>query len=199
MQIAVIVSGSILMIGVLAPTIAIAYAVQYGYLRTSRQLRHLDLEAKTPLYTQATETSDGLLYIRAFGWQEYKLRRGFERLDASQKPFYVLYSLQRWLGLVLDLLAAAIALILAAIALKLRGITSEAAFGLSFYHAIDFSRILTTVIRSWTHLETTVGAISRLRSFILDTPAEPERGMIPPKSWPRCGKIQLQRVTSRYR
>lgn len=187
------------MVAILAPIIAIAYAVQYGYLRTSRQLRYLDLESKTPLYTLFTETAEGLIYIRAYGWQEHKLQCGFARLDASQKPYYLLFSLQRWLGLVLDLLAALIAVVLATLALKWRDTTSEAAFGLSFYHAIEFSRILSAVICFWTHLETTVGAISRLRSFLRETPVEPEKGVIPPKNWPRHGKIQLQRVTARYR
>ncbi|KAJ6782801.1 hypothetical protein PWT90_09671 [Aphanocladium album] len=198
-QIAAIVSGSTHMIAILAPMIATAYAVQYGYLRTSRQLRYLDLESKTPLYTLFTETTDGLMYIRAYGWQQHKLESGFARLDASQKPYYLLFSLQRWLGLILDLLAAVIAVVLASLALKLRDTTSEAAFGLSFYHAIEFSRILTAVIRYWTHLETTVGAISRLRSFLRETPVEPEKGVMPPKNWPRNGRIQLQRVTARYR
>ncbi|KAJ3498408.1 hypothetical protein NLG97_g1156 [Lecanicillium saksenae] len=197
-QIAAIVSGSTYMVAILAPMIAIAYAVQYCYLRTSRQLRYLDLESKTPLYTLFTEVTDGLMYVRAYGWQQHKLERGFERLDASQKPYYLLFSLQRWLGLVLDLLAAAIAVVLATLALKLRDTTSEAAFGLSFYHAIEFSRILTAVIRFWTTLETAVGAISRLRSFLRETPVEPAKGVIPPKNWPRNGRIQIQRVTARY-
>lgn len=84
-QIAAIVSGSTYMVVFLAPIIAIAYAVQYGYLRTSRQLRHLDLESRTPLYTLFTENAEGLLFIRAYGWQEHKLQSGFERLDVVTK------------------------------------------------------------------------------------------------------------------
>lgn len=56
-----------------APLIAIAgfvvYLIQKFYLRTSRQLRQLDLETKSSLYTQFTETIIGLTTIRAFGWQ----------------------------------------------------------------------------------------------------------------------------------
>ncbi|KAF3402447.1 Metal resistance protein YCF1 [Talaromyces pinophilus] len=59
----------------LAPLIPVAgfavYLIQKFYLRTSRQLRLLDLETKSPLYTQFTETISGLTTVRAFGWQRY--------------------------------------------------------------------------------------------------------------------------------
>jgi ATP-binding cassette, subfamily C (CFTR/MRP), member 1 len=49
------------------------YVVQKFYLRTSRQLRFLDLEAKSPLYTNFLETLSGLATIRAFGWTKQNL------------------------------------------------------------------------------------------------------------------------------
>lgn len=42
------------------------YMVQRFYLKTSRQLRLLDLEAKSPLYSHFMETLSGLITIRAF-------------------------------------------------------------------------------------------------------------------------------------
>ncbi|KAF6524509.1 hypothetical protein HZS61_013008 [Fusarium oxysporum f. sp. conglutinans] len=43
------------------------YSVQRFYLRTSRQLRLLDLEAKSPLYTHFMDTVRGITTLRAFG------------------------------------------------------------------------------------------------------------------------------------
>lgn len=45
----------------------IFYLLQHFYLRTSRQLRLLEIEHKAPLDTQMTETLEGLPTIRAFG------------------------------------------------------------------------------------------------------------------------------------
>lgn len=51
------------------PSIAVFYYyLQRGYLRTSRQLRFLDLEEKAPAHSQFLETLAGLPTIRAFGW-----------------------------------------------------------------------------------------------------------------------------------
>jgi ATP-binding cassette subfamily C (CFTR/MRP) protein 1 len=54
---------------IVLPFVAIVvYILQKFYLRTSRQIRLMDLEAKAPLYTNFLETLSGLVTIRAFGW-----------------------------------------------------------------------------------------------------------------------------------
>jgi len=83
--------------------------LQKFYLRTSRQMRLLDLEAKSPLYSHFIETLSGLTTIRAFGWTEIFREQNLALLDTSQKPYYLLFCIQRWLGLVHDLLVTALA------------------------------------------------------------------------------------------
>ncbi|MAD85040.1 MAG: hypothetical protein CL912_18935 [Deltaproteobacteria bacterium] len=56
------------------------------YYRTSRQVRILDLEAKSPLYTHFIETLSGLPTIRAFGWSSSFISQNLNLLDASQSP-----------------------------------------------------------------------------------------------------------------
>ena len=90
----------------------LVWVIQKLYLRTSRQLRLLDLETKSPLYTHILETMDGLTTIRVFGWQSAFVQKNHDLLDASQKSFYLLYCIQRWLNLVLDLLVAGLAVVL---------------------------------------------------------------------------------------
>lgn len=81
-------------------------------IETSRQLRHLDLEAKSPLYTQFSETLNGVVTIRAFGWETAFTDENLRLLDLSQKPYYLLFCIQRWLGVVMDLFVAGIAVVL---------------------------------------------------------------------------------------
>jgi ATP-binding cassette, subfamily C (CFTR/MRP), member 1 len=104
--------------------IFIFYAVQKYYLRTSRQLRFMDLEAKSPLYTQFIESLGGLATIRAFGWENDSQVHNNELLDSSQQPFYLLFMIQRWLTLVLDLVAMGLALIVVGLAFKIRATVS---------------------------------------------------------------------------
>ncbi|KAM3461808.1 hypothetical protein MY5147_009897 [Beauveria neobassiana] len=97
--------------------IAALYVILSFYLRTSRQIRLLVLEAKAPLYDHFLQTIDGGATIRAFRWQERFTRMNEELLDLSQKSFYALYSAQQWLQVVLDLLVAALATLLTALVL----------------------------------------------------------------------------------
>jgi len=78
----------------------VGYLIQRVYLRTSRQVRLMDLEAKAPLCTHFLESLAGIATIRSFGWVSAYRRRNNERLDQSQIPFYLLSQIQNWLALV---------------------------------------------------------------------------------------------------
>lgn len=68
---------------------------QKFYVRTSRQIRLFDLEAKSPLFTQFLDLLQGLSTVRAFAWGPRFIERYLDLLDASQRPFYLLFCIQR--------------------------------------------------------------------------------------------------------
>lgn len=111
--------------------LAVLYHLQRVYLRTSRQLRLLDLESRSPVYSHFLETMEGLATIRAFGWEDKFRDINLERLDDSQKPYYLMFCIQRWLGLVLNLIVAAVAVIIVSLALSLKGTTTVGLLGVS--------------------------------------------------------------------
>ena len=77
------------------PILAITvYAAQRVYLRTSKRIRHLDLEAKAPLYAHFTDALGGIGSLWAFGWQDLSKEENDLLLDNSQRSFYLLYCIQ---------------------------------------------------------------------------------------------------------
>ncbi|PYH46216.1 P-loop containing nucleoside triphosphate hydrolase protein [Aspergillus saccharolyticus JOP 1030-1] len=199
-QIALISLGSSYMAVTIIPCLLVLYCAQKVYLRTSRQLRFLDLEAKSPLYTIFMETLEGLPTIRGLGWQRSFVVECLRRLDESQKPYYLLYCIQRWLNVVLDLLVAALAVILIALATSLRDSTDPGKLGVSLTAIMAFSQNLQEVVTSWTSLETSLGAIARTRSFEMKTPIEhkPRETVKPPPSWPAEGRIEITSLSASY-
>lgn len=177
------------------------YAVQKYYLRTSRQLRFLDLEAKSPLYSQFLETLSGLTTIRAFSWQGQLITLNDQRLDRSQKPFYLLFSVQRWLNLVLDLITSALAVVVTAVSINLRGHVSAGFAGVALYNIMTLSAAMKAAVTVWTVLETSIGAVARVKSFEETTPSENKPGELgsPPDDWPSQGALKLQNVNASYR
>ncbi|RKK67240.1 hypothetical protein BFJ69_g14663 [Fusarium oxysporum] len=197
-QIGVVASGASYFGAFLPISFLALYLIQKYYLRTSRQMRLLDLEAKTPLYTQFTEITAGLPTIRSFGWTDEFLDESCRMLNTSQKPFYLMFCIQRWLELVLDLFVAGMAILLVTIALRIPGTTSEGAIGLAMVNLLGLNLTLTTVIDQWTTLETSLGAIARLKSFISNTPNENKQDETKaPDNWPG-GRIVFDGVTASY-
>ncbi|RAH40919.1 P-loop containing nucleoside triphosphate hydrolase protein [Aspergillus brunneoviolaceus CBS 621.78] len=143
-------------------TVFVVYWIQNFYLRSSRQLRHLELEAKSPLYTQFTETLGGLITIRAFGWQGNFEAEHRDLLQTSQRPYYFLFIIQRWLALVLDLLVAALAVMLAVFAVFVPKIGP---IGVSLISLITLNEQLAELVNCWTSLDTSIGAVNRIRGF----------------------------------
>ncbi|KAM3453053.1 hypothetical protein NHJ6243_009225 [Beauveria neobassiana] len=128
----IVAAGTAYFIPAMAFILVALYAIQLFYLRTSRQLRLLELESSERLFTHFTETSKGIQHIRSFGWRD------------------------------------------------------------------DFNASF--LIRSWTNLETTLGAVARIKDFCADTPIEKDtlRGAELPENWPATGLIDFNGVSASY-
>ncbi|KAH8662384.1 ABC multidrug transporter [Xylariales sp. PMI_506] len=180
---------------------AILYVVQKFYLPTSKQLRILDLEAKSPLYTQFLDTLNGLVTIRAYGWFPRLAAQNKELLDTSQRPSYLLAMAQQWLLLTMNMVVAFLATILAVLATRLVGGADASSVGAGMVMLMTFGTTLTSMVNSYTGLEISLGGISRLKTFSETTDREDKAGedVVPPEEWPTRGKITLQNVTASYR
>lgn len=161
----------------------------------------MDLEAKAPLYSQFTECLGGLVTIRAFGWEKAMEQKSRELLEKSQRPFYLLFSVQRWLTLVLDLVVAGIATILIICVVAMRGSINAGYVGVALYNIIQFSQSIKLLITFWTNLETHIGSIARVKIFNETVKPEdtPEELRPVPAAWPAQGAIELKSVSACYR
>lgn len=176
------------------------WALQNVYIRTSRQLRILDIEARSPLYTHFAETVAGLMTIRTFGWTEAFKTTNIQLLDQSQRPYYSLYCIQRWLSLVLDLIVAAEAILVVGLAVGIRGSTSAGLLGVSLNNVLSFSAALSNFLGGWTMLETSLGSIARLKGFeeAVQPEDKAEECVVPDSDWPAQGHIQFRNVSAFY-
>ncbi|KAK3180626.1 hypothetical protein K4F52_007976 [Lecanicillium sp. MT-2017a] len=185
------------------PLILIAvYYIQLFYLRTSRQIRHLDLETKTPLYTQFSEMASGIEHIRCFGWQERSLTKNHELMDRSQRPAYAMFCIQRWLNITMDMITLVLATVIVSFAFYVDAV-SQSGLGLALLNITSFSQQLGGTIKMWTGLETALGALARLREFMKVTPVEQEDDSTPPATlpvnWPNRGEVDFRNLSVAYR
>lgn len=109
--------------------------------------------------------------------------------------------LQRWLNLVLDLLVAGIAAAVVVLAVAGNRAISGAQVGIALNIMLVSNKTLLKLVESWTLLETSLGAIARVRNLETLTPAEGSQidTMAPPTSWPAQGSVDFNDITASYR
>ncbi|KAI0170239.1 ABC transporter [Pestalotiopsis sp. NC0098] len=180
--------------------LAALYALQSFYLRTSRQVRLLEIEAKAPLYTHFLESVAGAATIRAFGWQSVYQERNYKLIDQSQRPAYLQYCIQHWLSFVLDMLVTALAVILVAVIVTWKDKFTAGNVGVSLVMVMTFSTVLMRLIKMWTMMESSIGAVARVKRFATETESE-ERDSPSTEvaaDWPRQGAIEFRSLVAAH-
>ncbi|KAK1475983.1 ABC transporter [Colletotrichum tamarilloi] len=184
--------------------ILLLYLLQRVYLQTSRQIRLLDLETKSPLFSHFIASATGLITIRALGphWTSRVQSQNLQRLDLSQRAFYAMGSLQKWLLLVLNLVVAALAVLLVASAVVLRDRVDAGLLGVALVSVMTFGQLLTLLLNYWAQLETSLGAVARIREFEAETPSEEnedhDEDPAVKEEWPSSGRIDVRDVSAAY-
>jgi ABC-type multidrug transport system fused ATPase/permease subunit len=164
------------------------------YLRSSRRLRLMDIEAKAPILSLLVEALSGIVTVRSLGWTHWYLQRGIEVLGQSQLPFHLLQSAQVSLNLFLDLFVAALALVVISIAVGTRN-TNGSSLGLALLNIVGLGQSVKGVVYFWTSLEITLGAVARIRDFTMETASENHGEASPDSDWPSMGDIIFQNIT----
>lgn len=181
-------------LGVTIPFFAVyVYFLQSFYLQTSRQIRLLAIEAHAPLFTHFSESIAGAVTIRAFGWQSYHQERNYRLIDASQRPVYLQSCIQHWLSFVLEMVTTVLAVLLVSTVLIWKDRFSPGSVGVSLVTVIGFSEVLVRLVKTWTTLEPSIGAVSRVKRFSEETETEErqEKGAYVPATWPQAGAIEF--------
>lgn len=161
----------------------------------------MDIESKSSVYAQFVESLAGLTTIRAFGWGDEAKSENCGFLDVTQRPYYLLLCIQRWLSFTIDTLIAFMAIILAVIAILLRSEISPGYMGVALVNVMSLNASMKLFLQSWTSLETSIGSVLRVRSFEASTESEDKPGasQTPPTDWPSDGSLKIQNLSASYR
>lgn len=91
-------------------------------------------------------------------------------------------------------------MIVVALATTLTKTTSGGRLGVALSSVVQFNSTLALMLMFWTEMETSLGAISRLKGFEEGTISEnkPEESSAPNEEWPQTGVIELNNVSASY-
>ncbi|KAE8319323.1 P-loop containing nucleoside triphosphate hydrolase protein [Aspergillus transmontanensis] len=179
-----IATGSAYMAFTIPVTLVVLYFLQKIYLKTSRQLRYLDLECRSPLYSHFVDVLDGLPTIWAF--VPKAILQAIVRAEMVEPGTgYCGDGPGDHCGG------------------TSRGVhesTNAGLLGVALNHILGFNQLLSFFITSWATFETSLRAIARVESFVETTPSEFRDGEIPEPlvSWPEEGAIHIQGLSLSY-
>ncbi|KAK6080822.1 ABC multidrug transporter [Seiridium cupressi] len=113
------------------------------------------------------------------------MEKYFELLGASQHPYYLMFRLQQWLELVLDLMVAVFAVIHKVLAVELRSQFSPGFVALALLNGTSFN---------------INGVIARVKGFCEETKNENLASEISlvPEQWPSYGHVSTENLTDSY-
>lgn len=160
------------------------------------------IELKAPIASLFLDTIHGVKTIQAFGWSQAYVQKGYSLLDASQKPYYLMFCVQRWLILVLALIVTGLELVVIGLAIALKAKVSAGLVGLAAVQVTTLTKGLSDLVMQWTEMETSLGAVSRIYKYTHGTPREDhlgERMAALPGNWPLAGSIAFDGISATYR
>ncbi|CAK5279437.1 unnamed protein product [Mycena citricolor] len=173
------------------PAVVIAYLYQrlaVGYINTGRDLRRIQANYRSPIFSNFGEVLSGIVTVRAFSAEERFMDSLHAQVDKMTEVWYAFWMTNRWLLLNFDFLVltsteAVFTTSLFAIAM----LDNDAGLaGLAITSALNFTQSVYWACRFWTMLELDLNSVERIIEY-MDLPQEPTaviEANRPPAYWP---------------
>ncbi|KAF9230741.1 ABC transporter type 1, transmembrane domain-containing protein [Melanogaster broomeanus] len=155
-----------------------------GYLRTGRDLRRMESNSRSPIFSGFGELLEGIVTVRAFSVERRFMDDLHGKIDITTKMWYNFWMTNRWLLLNFDALGGLAVLITKLFALS--GYVGPGIAGLCITSAMTFTMSVYWACRLWTALELDLNSVERVTEY-LDLPPEPPaviESNRPPAYWP---------------
>ncbi|KAF9432868.1 hypothetical protein BGZ76_010220 [Entomortierella beljakovae] len=175
------------------------------YIRTSRQVKRIDSQTRSPIYSQLSETLDGLTSVRAFGVGERFMGRFIEAQEANGRAFFAYLICARWLGFRLDALSALFLGITAVACVAVRDSQQAALVGLALSYVTQLSGELQWAVRQSVEAAILMVSVERMMEYAQVKPEEsgrhrfnPDGSSVIPNGWPSEAKITFTDMSLTY-
>lgn len=171
------------------------------YLPVGRDLKRMHSVMQSPLFQHFGETLNGVVTIRAYGDYTRFLIDNCAHINASNRPYYYIWAVNRWLSARLDVAGALVSGVTASFVILQVGSIDAGAAGLALTYAATFPELLMYLVRSYSQAELQFNSVERVEEYI---DVEHEGAAIlpdsrPPSNWPADGGVEFKDYTTRYR
>ena len=150
---------------IILPMGVLYYLIQLFYMPTSRQCRRLDSVAASPVYSNFTETIQGVAVIRSFNEEKYFQKLNENTVDRNMKFRFIQYASNRWLSIRVDTLGNLMVFASVVFAVVSKSTLTAGLVGLSISYSLQINEFLCWLLRQYVDLETNTVAMERVREY----------------------------------
>ncbi|KAJ6497501.1 hypothetical protein C8R45DRAFT_898828 [Mycena sanguinolenta] len=179
------------------------YTFAVGYLNTGRDLRRMESNSRSPIFSDFGELLHGIVTVRAFSAEKRFLDNLHTRIDLTTKMWYTFWMTNRWLLLNFDFLGSMSVFFTSMFSIHFL-VDNAGLAGLAITSALNFTSSVYWACRFWTGLELDLNSVERVVEY-LDLPQEPPaviESNRPPAYWPSSAKndslIVAENLTVKY-
>ncbi|KAF9258420.1 hypothetical protein L218DRAFT_934784 [Marasmius fiardii PR-910] len=177
-----------------------------AYLNTGRDLRRMEANSRSPIFSHFGELLEGIVTVRAFSAERQFLDGLHKKIDHTTKFYYMFWMTNRWLLLNFDCIGGLLVFITALFSISRTDNESAAGIaGLCISSALSFTNSVYWACRYWTTLELDLNSVERVIEY-LEVPQEPPaviESNRPPAYWPSSNPnnhslIRVENLSVKY-
>nr|XP_010915338.1 ABC transporter C family member 8 [Elaeis guineensis] len=184
------------------PVIIATIYVQRYYLASARELVRINGTTKAPVMNYASESSLGVVTIRAFAMTEKFIHTNLQLIDTDATLFFHTIAALEWVLLRVEALQNLTVFTSTLLLVFIpRGVIAPGFSGLCLSYALTLSSTQAFLTRFYSYLENYIISVERIKQY-MHIPSEPPAVISerrPPLSWPHEGRIDLQELKIKYR
>ncbi|XP_067906630.1 cystic fibrosis transmembrane conductance regulator isoform X1 [Heterodontus francisci] len=177
-QLILIVVGAICVVSVLQPytllaaipVAAIFIMLRAYFLRTSQQLKQLESEARSPIFSHLITSLRGLWTVRAFGRQSYFETLFHKALNLHTANWFLYLSTLRWFQMRIDIVFVLFFIAVTFISIATHNV-GEGKVGIILTLAMNITSTLQWAVNSSIDVDSLMRSVSRVFKYI-DIPPE---------------------------
>ncbi|KAF9364856.1 hypothetical protein BGX34_000147 [Mortierella sp. NVP85] len=212
-QIVFMLFGAVIVVCIVNPWVVISIPFLFGgfillrtiYIRTSRQVKRIDSQTRSPIYSQLSETLDGLTSVRAFDVGNRFMGRFIDAQEANGRAFFSYLICARWLGFRLDALSALFLGVTAVACVAVRDSQEGAKVGLALSYVTQLSGELQWAVRQSVEAAIQMVSVERMMEYAQVKPEEsqrrqfnPDGSSVVPNGWPAEAKVTFTDMSLTY-
>ncbi|KAF9259759.1 hypothetical protein L218DRAFT_873993 [Marasmius fiardii PR-910] len=176
-----------------------------AYLNTGRDLRRMENNTRSPIFSHFGELLEGIVTVRAFSAERQFLDGIHKKIDATTKMWHGFWMTNRWLMLNFHCIGAVAVFITALFSISRVDDAAAGIAGVCISSALSFTDTVYWACRFWTNMELDLNSVERVIEY-LEVPQEPPaiiESNRPPAYWPSSSAkndslIRVENLSVKY-